>query len=103
MFSIDAAENAPLNAAEEAIEAVLGQRRFRYGHPLTNFETTAELMAPIVKRWDSLPPHIAVGLSLIALKVARVFNDPSYRDNYVDIIGYALCMSLANEEAERRE
>jgi hypothetical protein len=46
------------------------------------------------KGWDSMPGEIKESIDMILHKIARVINgDPRYKDNWVDIEGYAKLIS----------
>lgn len=88
---------------------VVADRDGRYGHPVENFTTIADLWTTILSRImvsrggqyaDIEHPFMFepedVGLFMIAVKMAReahVHDD----DNTVDIAGYARCMEMVHE------
>ena len=74
------------------IESTLAERGNRYG----SFEHHAEIAQNLqdVMRdtdgWQQLAPDQRQALTVIADKIARMLNgDPTYRDNWHDIVGYA--------------
>lgn len=74
------------------IEDILKERGDRYGA----FEDHAKICQDLkgvmwdTDGWDRLSPSQAQSLEVIADKIARILNgDPSYDDNWVDIIGYS--------------
>lgn len=79
-----------LNAAITACTS----RAFKDGRaqPDRNFTRIAELWTSIGFEFKggSVPPH-AVGLAMTALKLARIVDNPSDRDSYVDGAGYLAC------------
>lgn len=70
----------------EALQAVNGSRDLNYGDPEDNFGVIAKLWEIIfgheVKKWQ-------VPLAMIAVKMARLINNPNHRDGWVDTAGYA--------------
>ena len=76
------------------IETTLEERGNRYG----SFERHAAIAQDIQdamrlapgEGWNKLAPDQKQALTVIADKIARMLNgDPSYRDNWHDIVGYA--------------
>lgn len=90
---------------EQKIEETLSQRGSTYG----DFRENARIGQNIKKamrdspNWHVLPPYIAEGLELIALKISRLLSgDPLYYDNYHDLVGYAkLIEDRAAQDRER--
>jgi hypothetical protein len=72
--------------AEEAIALVSADRQSQYGHPLDNFQTTADLWSVVLGKTVT-PEHVA--LCMVQVKIARELHKPK-RDNLVDAIGYLL-------------
>lgn len=71
---------------EEAYAIVSGARQENYDHPLHNFKRIAQIWSVIL---DKEVTEEQVGLCMVGLKLAReVFKHN--RDNFVDLIGYAL-------------
>lgn len=75
-----------------SIESTLEERGNRYG----SFEHHAEIaqeLQDVMRRqmgWVCMAPDQKQALTVIADKIARMLNgDPSYRDNWHDIVGYA--------------
>jgi hypothetical protein len=80
---------------DEALECTSGDRRRDYGHAKENHEMIAALWnAYLGIRKDPNAPITGsdVAAMMIQLKLARHVNSPK-RDNYVDIAGYARCLS----------
>ncbi len=74
----------------EANGLVFNDRNKAYGHPLTDYETTAKLWSAILG--TDITPYQAC-LCMIAMKLSRAARS-TRRDNLVDIAGYA---EVANE------
>lgn len=73
-----------LGEASAAVEA----RRERYGESTSHHALTAKLWGDYLGREVTAAE---VAMLMVLDKVARQRNDPTYRDNYVDIAGYASC------------
>lgn len=85
----------PTSILEEAMEATSGDRRRDYGSAKENHESIATLWnAYLAIRKEPLGLISAsdAAAMMILLKLARHSNSPK-RDNYVDIAGYAKCLS----------
>lgn len=78
----------------KAAAAISGERDEHYGSPEQNFGRIADY-------WSMYLEHTItqtdVAMMMILLKIARVVNDSSLEDNYVDIAGYAACAGEINE------
>lgn len=86
------------------IESTLEERGSRYG----TFQHHAEIAQAIQdlmrsqSGWERLEADQKQALTVIADKIARMLNgDPSYRDNWHDIVGYAKLVDdrMAAEES----
>lgn len=78
------------NEILEAAKATVAKRGEAYGDAKENFERVAALWSYI------LDYHVEVHhvpSMMIALKLARLTNDPSHRDSMIDIAGYAALWS----------
>lgn len=74
--------------ASDALEAIAEGGRWRYGSPRENLAKIGELWnAYLGGFWLDTTD---VAMMMILLKVARVQNDYTKRDNWQDIIGYSL-------------
>lgn len=79
---------------EEADEAINGDRNSAYGDPSQDFERTASMWTAMGLRFG--PEHAEVerhhvAMAMVALKLSRLAWNPSKRDSWVDIAGYAGC------------
>lgn len=73
-----------------SIDEVLAQRGAVYGDFLGHARISQQIKAAILERGVDAPSYVIEALEMIAHKLARVANgDPLYRDNWVDIAGYA--------------
>lgn len=78
---------------EEAIATVTARGK-PYGGVEDNFGRIARLWhAHLANRYGAAPDldAIDVALMMALVKVARLANDPTHRDSWVDIAGYAAC------------
>lgn len=74
----------------EAERIVNGDRDQQYGSPEDNFALIAKLWSDYLE--VEIKPHDVAALMML-LKVARVRREPTKRDHWVDIAGYAACGS----------
>jgi len=96
-----------MNVLKEANAIIYGDREKTYGHPSKNLKTIAVM-------WNAyIDASSAVGVIdgavkaeinakdvaalMMLVKVARFANDPSHRDNLVDICGYAALVERCDE------
>lgn len=79
-------QNIDPTIAGEAVQLVSADRQAQYGHPLDNFQRTADLWSVILNT-PVTPEQVA--LCMVQVKVARELQNPK-RDNIVDAIGYLL-------------
>lgn len=79
---------------DEAKVIVSKDRNSTYGEPEDNFATIAELWKTyLLRRFAPLPhlelePHDVAAMCIL-IKMARIANDPTTWDNWVDTAGYA--------------
>lgn len=90
-----------MSILKEANAIIYGDREKTYGHPAKNLNTiavtwNAYMMAKLER--DITPKDVAALMMLV--KVARFANDPSHRDNLVDICGYAALVERCDEKQE---
>lgn len=80
-------------ALDTARQYVIKDRNSRHGDPEDNFLTIAQMWQAYADRrgWTTEFTRSDVAMLCILLKAARAANDPSYLDNYIDIIGYGAC------------
>jgi Domain of unknown function (DUF6378) len=74
------------------IEKVLEEREKTYGDFATHAEITCsiKLIMETAPSWGKCSASQKEALSMIAHKIGRIVNgDPSYKDSWTDIIGYA--------------
>jgi hypothetical protein len=83
--------------AEEAVEAVTGDRAASYGHPYTDFNKVAGMWSALFG-WPVTASDVS--LAMICIKLARQTHK-NKRDNLVDIIGYSLTADAVITEANR--
>lgn len=78
--------------AEEAIRTINGERQIQYGRPEDTFERIAHLwMAYLVDMGNGVAITPAMVADMMCLlKIARERGGKSKKDNYVDLIGYAM-------------
>lgn len=77
----------------EAKDTINGPRDTEYGDAVLNFQTIAKMWEPIFGTDISADQ---VALAMAALKIVRLSNDPSHRDSWVDLAGYAALGFEAN-------
>ena len=75
-----------------AIESTLAERGKRYGS-FTGHAIVTQAIKDAMhdgQNWETLRPDMTEALEMIAHKIGRILNgDPSYKDSWHDIIGYA--------------
>lgn len=81
-----------MNVLLEAGEAVSGPRQEAYGNPRYNLDRIAGMWS-IILGIDVTVQQVVQ--CMVALKLARLVNDPNHRDSWVDIAGYARVWELA--------
>lgn len=86
--------HSKLDILNEAIE-VVGGRGKSYGRPEDNFgRIAAHWNTHVANRYGSEPYSFDaqdVAMMMILMKVARLENDPSHHDSWVDVCGYGAC------------
>lgn len=90
------------------IETTLEERGNRYGS-FEHHAAIAQDLQDVMRKhggWGSLAPDQKQALTVIADKIARMLNgDPTYRDNWHDIVGYAKLVDdrMARDEKAEAE
>jgi hypothetical protein len=87
------------------ITYVLSQRNSTYGSFLDNASVTNDLYSCIELRVLEEEPYIKEALHMILHKISRIAcGDKSYKDNWVDIIGYSQCvLDILEHEVQQNE
>lgn len=92
-----------VSVLEEAQTIVYGDREKTYGHPAKNLKTIASMWSAYMNNMDDGNFNITakdVAAMMMLVKVARFANDPSHRDNLVDVCGYAALIERCDEVAK---
>lgn len=71
-----------------ALTYVTKDRQATHGDPENNFSTIAQLWSAYCNRTFT---NEDVAAMMVLLKVARIKENPSHIDNWVDTAGYAAC------------
>jgi hypothetical protein len=91
-----------MNVLKEANAVIYGDREKTYGHPAKNLKTIAVMWNAYLNAKiggdDVSSKDVAAMMMLV--KVARFANDPSHRDNLVDICGYAALVERCDETGD---
>ena len=88
--------------ADEAVAIVSGARRSAYGHPENNFERIARFWQAYFENTGRAEAKITaadISPMMRLLKEARLCDNPTHRDSFVDLIGYALTGAEVNDVA----
>lgn len=80
----------------EAHRIIYGDREKTYGTPSKNLATIAEMWNAYLNN-DVCLSAKDVAAMMVLLKVARLRNDMTHRDNLVDICGYAALIERCDE------
>ena len=75
-----------------SVDATLAERGTRYGAFDSHAKITQNLKRAMVAtpKWMSLSDSQKESLEMVAHKIGRIVcGDPSYKDSWTDIIGYA--------------
>ena len=89
-----------VSVLEEAQSIIYGDREKTYGHPAKNLKTIANMWNAYLNNMDDANFSVTakdVAAMMMLVKVARYANDPSHRDNLVDICGYAALIERCDE------
>ena len=87
----------------EAHNIIYGDREKTYGHPAKNLKTIAAMWSAYMNNMDDGNFAVTakdVAAMMMLVKVARFANDPSHRDNLVDVCGYAALIERCDEVAK---
>ncbi len=84
---------------EEAQRLVTGDRGANYGHPLDDFQRTADMMTAADLKPPFSPEDVATVMQFV--KISRELNCPK-RDNRVDGPGYWMTLEMIHRERARR-
>jgi hypothetical protein len=87
-----------MTVLKEAHSIIYGDREKTYGHPSKNLKTIATMLNAYMgakNDKDITPKDVAAMMMLV--KVARFANDPTHRDNLIDICGYAALVERCDE------
>jgi len=102
---VDDACASAMDDSDMNTDELLADREKRYGPYKThstisqNMKLTMQVVDP--EKWDMMPDSHKESLEMIVHKIARIINgDPNYRDNWVDIAGYA---TLITQEIDKNE
>jgi hypothetical protein len=79
-------------------EAIFMQRGNQYGAIGASFNRAAAIATWITKTETE---DYEVAMQMLAVKLARIANDPTHRDSYVDAINY-LCIAFSLAEEARK-
>ena len=95
-----------MTVLKEANAIIYGDREKTYGHPSKNLKTIATmwnayLTAKTTDKGELDAKDVAALMMLV--KVARFANDPTHRDNLVDICGYAALVERCDETQTEEE
>jgi hypothetical protein len=89
-----------VSVLEEAQNIIYGDREKTYGHPAKNLKTIATMWSAYMNNMDDGNFTLTakdVAAMMMLVKVARFANDPSHRDNLVDVCGYAALIERCDE------
>lgn len=83
-----------MSFCKKASDLVNGNREADYGHPAENFQRIADLWTTLFGRAFTRED---VALAMTAVKMARLATSPTHEDSWIDICGYAECVSRFSE------
>ena len=88
-----------MNVLKEANAIIYGDREKTYGHPSKNLNTISVMWNAYLNAKSTKGELNAkdVAAMMMLVKVARFANDPTHRDNLVDICGYAALVERCDE------
>jgi len=87
---------------DEGIASVTGDRGRNYGHPADNFSILSKLREPLQQCDD---PVMRQAMEMVAVKLARLVENPYHFDSWLDVAGYArtACMVLDRMQQNTNE
>ena len=92
------------NILREANDIIYGDREKTYGHPSNNLKTIAVMWNAYLNAKNEIEVNAKdVAALMMLVKVARFANDPSHKDNLVDVCGYAALIERCDEEEPKEE
>ena len=93
-----------MNILKEAHAIIYGDREKTYGHPSKNLKTIAVMWNAYLnaKSDDDINAKDVAALMML-VKVARFANDPTHRDNLIDVCGYAALVERCDEVEAQEE
>lgn len=86
---------------EVGINFILEERGKRYGDFKGHAEITQDIKRSMhcSSKWEGLSDEMKEALEMIAHKIGRILNgDPTYKDSWTDIIGYAKLIEQTLED-----
>ena len=89
-----------MSILKEAHNIIYGDREKTYGHPSKNLNTIAVMWTAYLNARRETKEVTAkdVAAMMMLVKVARFANDPTHKDNLVDICGYAALVERCDEK-----
>lgn len=90
-------------SVQNTIDATLEERGNRYGDFAGHAEVTQSLKRDMVDTpgWETLSDAKRESLEMIVHKIGRILNgDPTYRDSWTDIAGYARLIERDDRETK---
>jgi hypothetical protein len=84
---------------KDAHNIIYGDREKTYGHPSKNLNTIAVMWNAYLNAksgGDDINAKDVAALMML-VKVARFANDPTHKDNLIDICGYAALVERCDE------
>ena len=98
-----------MSVLKEANAIIYGDREKTYGHPSKNLRTIATMWnsylvaCGAMQEDGGLIDEKDVAALMMLVKVARFANDPTHRDNLVDICGYAALIERCDEQPKKEK
>ncbi len=80
--------------------AAVGKRHAHYGDPIDNFQAIAQRWKVHIENRHGIIVEIDerdVAVMMIDVKLARLEHDPTHKDSWVDVAGYAACGGEVSE------